>query len=520
MKRAFPLVLSLLVSVASLAQSPPNLILVNGRVTLPNSPDQFAEAIAIKADRIVAVGTNAEITALAPQATRIDLQQHLVIPGINDAHVHFEVLPPAFILSTTPDSLFPEVTAAIAGAIDESPADVVIFATIGTPVFLDPNATRQALDAVAPGRQIILRMFTGHGAILSTAALTALGVSVANPPIGGKVEKDAGGAATGRVFEYAQYAFERKICDSTDDQSNIDALRILNDQALRLGITTLQIMPTMAALRFELLVRQARPRVRIRVMRIPITDNASLHLDDNRGGNIGAVKWLLDGTPIERGAALRDHYAGTGLSGTENFTEQQLRIILTEAIRGQEQPLLHAAGDRTIQTVLKVMLQMALADWPTRRLRIEHGDGMQRDLMRDAAAFGVTVVQNPTHFPFRNFYPKGDYMLLKTLLARHIHLAFGSDGVLDPYVNIQLAVTHPQVPDEKLTVAEALAAYTSGSAFAEKVDDKGTIAPGQLADLAVLSKNLFTTHPEDMPGTESILTIVGGKIAFDAGILP
>jgi predicted amidohydrolase YtcJ len=518
MKRAFPLVLSLLVSASVLAQTEPNLILFNGRVFVPNS-STFAEAVAIKGNRIAAVGTNAEIGALAPNARKIDLQRHLVIPGINDAHVHFEVLPPAFVAPITPDSTLDQAKAAIAASIDETPANLIIFGTIGPPIFFDPNATRQALDAVAPGRQVILRELTGHGAILSTAALTAFGITPATSPVGGFVQRDSSGNATGKVLEYAQFAFERQIADSIDDASNQDALSQLDQQALRFGITTLQVMPTMAALKFDSLVNRVRPRVRIRVIRVPITDHNSLQVADNRGGNIRAARWILDGTPVERGAALREDYAGTQQSGLQNFSGPELKALLSAAVSHQEQPVVDAAGDRAIKTVLDIMRAMALPDWPAQRLRIEHGDGMQRDLIGDAATLGVVVVQTPTHLLFHDLYPTGQYMLLKTLAGKGIHLAFGSDGALDPYQNLQLAVRHPQLSGEKLSLAEALTAYTAGSAFAEKVEHKGTIAPGELADLAVLSRDLFKT-PEQMGGTESILTIVNGKIAFDAGVLP
>jgi predicted amidohydrolase YtcJ len=518
MKRAFLLVTLLACGVAS-AQLTQNIVLTNCRVFLPNSPDEFAQAIAIKGDRIAGVGKTEEMIALAPHAKRIDCGGRFVIPGINDAHVHFGIVP-GFSLITTPDSTFDDVKLAIAGAVDETPPDVFIFGTIGPAVFLDPQATRVALDTAAPGRRIMLTEFTGHGAILSTAAFAALGASAPADPIGGSFERDANGALTGRVFEYAQWGLQRKLADSTGDPENIEALLRLSDEALTFGITTLQIMPAMAALRFESLVQQAHPAVRVRLMRIPITDAANLNFGDNRGGGIGAVKWILDGTPVEQGAALRTNYLGTGLSGRINFTDNEIRQILNDAVRNKEQPLLHVAGDRTVERVVKVMNAMGPAEWPDRRPRIEHGDGVQRDLVNDVFRLGVTVVQNPTHFPFRHFYPDGDYMLLKTLLSRGIHLALGSDGPLNPYLNIQLAVTHPEVPAEKITVNQALTAYTAGSAFAEKLSDKGSLAAGQLADIAVLSNNLFKTRPEDMPAVRSVLTIVNGKIVFDAGVLP
>jgi predicted amidohydrolase YtcJ len=155
MKRAFLLIALLGCSVAA-AQTPPDLILFNGRVFGPNSPEEFAQAIAITGNRITAVGTNEEVLALAHGTRRIDVGGRLVIPGINDAHVHFEIFPPGFIVTTSPDATLDLVTAAIAGAVDETPAGVFIFGTIGPPVLLDPNATKAALDAAAPGRRVML----------------------------------------------------------------------------------------------------------------------------------------------------------------------------------------------------------------------------------------------------------------------------------------------------------------------------------------------------------------------------
>lgn len=497
----------------------PNLILVNGRFFLP-APNQFAEAVAITHDRITAVGTSEEMIALNPNARRIDLRRRLVVPGFNDAHVHFGTLPPAFLLSTNENSTFPEVKAAIQSGIDESSPELFLFGTIGAPVFFDHNANRLSLDAAAPGRKVMLTEFTGHGAILSTAAFAAFNASNPVDPIGGTFDRDAQGQLSGKVLEYAQYGLDRQLAEENADPEQVAALQQLSDQALRFGITTLQIMPTMNAPRFKSIVEQANPRVRIRIMRLPVTKPNNLNLGDGRTDGINAVKWILDGTPIEHGAALRTHYTGSALTGVENFTPDQLRTILEDAVRTQEQPLLHAGGDRTIASVLKTMKLMGAQLWPPRRLRIEHGDGLQSDLFADAVKMGVIVVQNPTHFPFRNTYPDGEYMLCRTLLNKGVRIAFGSDGPLDPFLNLQMAVTHPGVPSEKLTLFQALTAYTAGSAFAEKADDKGTIAAGQVADLAVLSQNIFNLTPDQFVGTESVLTIVGGKIAFDAGVLP
>jgi predicted amidohydrolase YtcJ len=150
------------------------------------------------------------------------------------------------------------------------------------------------------------------------------------------------------------------------------------------------------------------------------------------------------------------------------------------------------------------------------RPRIEHGDGLQRDLFPLALRTGAVVVQNPTHFEARQFFPSGDYQMLKSLQRAGIPIALGSDGATNPYLNILLASERDAANRaEALTREEAVRAYTSGSAYAEmKEKQKGTIAKGMLADLAVLSQDIFEVPPPALPETHSVMTIVGGKIAY------
>jgi predicted amidohydrolase YtcJ len=149
------------------------------------------------------------------------------------------------------------------------------------------------------------------------------------------------------------------------------------------------------------------------------------------------------------------------------------------------------------------------------RPRIEHGDGLQRDLFPLAKSTGAVIVQNPSHFEARPFFPSGDYQLLKSFLTAGIPIALGSDGPTNPYLNILLATERRNNPDEALTRDEAVRAYTSGSAYAEmKEREKGTIAKGMLADLAVLSQDIFEVPPPALPETQSVLTIVGGKVVY------
>jgi predicted amidohydrolase YtcJ len=202
--------------------------------------------------------------------------------------------------------------------------------------------------------------------------------------------------------------------------------------------------------------------------------------------------------------------------------------MLRETVARNDQSLLHAPGDKTIETVFKAMATVDPDEshWPSRRVRLEHGDGLLLDLIPVAKRLGVIVVQNPTHFdPAMNpviarFGPKSPYLPLRSLLATEIPLAIGSDGPMNPGLNIMFAIIHPLNPSEAITPQQAVAAYTRGSAYAELAEkEKGTLAAGKLADLAVLSQDIFKVPPEDLPKTSSLLTLVDGKIIYDAGVL-
>jgi predicted amidohydrolase YtcJ len=159
-------------------------------------------------------------------------------------------------------------------------------------------------------------------------------------------------------------------------------------------------------------------------------------------------------------------------------------------------------------------------------VRIEHGDGLLADLVPRARRLGVIIVQNPTHFDPKltsvvdRFGPNHQFFPLRSLLKAGIPLAIGSDGPMNPGLNIMLATIHPAWPDEAITREQAVEAYTRRSAYAEFAEgDKGTIEPGKLADLAVLSQDIFQVPLPELPRTQSVLTLVGGNVVFDAGAI-
>lgn len=161
--------------------------------------------------------------------------------------------------------------------------------------------------------------------------------------------------------------------------------------------------------------------------------------------------------------------------------------------------------------------------WVGRRVRFEHGDSLFPDLMGRVKEYGIVVVQNPSHLmglssaggsAFNKAQP------LRSLLAAGIPVALGSDGPTNPFLNIMFATIHVNRPSEAITREQAVVAYTLTSAYAEFSEkEKGSIEPGKLADLAVLSQDIFTVLPDDLPKTQSVLTLVGGKTVYDAGVV-
>ena len=247
---------------------------------------------------------------------------------------------------------------------------------------------------------------------------------------------------------------------------------------------------------------------------------------------VSGLKSLLDGTPEERSAATRVPYADNlATSGQMDFSPKELEAILRDAHQQSVQLLLHTIGDRTTETLLNSMDATGGADaWSKSRLRIEHGDGIMPDQISRVRALGIIVVENPINFTLgdlmrQRFGDKKAALVqpFRSLLLAGIPLAIATDSspespVANPYLHILYASAYPGKPNESLSREEAVIAFTRTAAYAEFAEvNKGTLEPGKLADFSVLSQDIFKVSLKDLPATESLLTIVGGRIAWARG---
>ncbi|HSL19971.1 MAG TPA: amidohydrolase [Vicinamibacterales bacterium] len=538
------------------APPPADVVIVNAKifaaqVPLPTpgaqpsaAPPQiaWADALAIRGERIAAVGSNADINKLRGPATRvIDAQGRVVVPGLNDAHTHPTAAPPGVRLAQGdepfPDPTFKELLTLVKEAASVAEKGTWIFGTIGPTLIDDAEATRFGLDGVSREHPVLLRAWTGHGTFFNTAAMKQLGLSETEPdPPGGFFTRLRKGGndrtLSGFAHEYAEYRIERTVHELSGDTGLVEAWKKFAAELSGWGVTSVQaFMIARDADRVAAALREVPLPIRVRLVRFPFEDPVRWQPPANTAPapaasmlGVWGTKWIVDGTPVERLAFLRQDYADRrGWRGQPNFKPPPLTAMLGRALDSREQVMLHASGDGAIDLVFSAM-QAAGSPlrWQSRRARLEHGDLLVSDLLDRAAKLGVILVQNPSHLTVTELAArfgearKAGMQPLKSVLRAGVVLALGSDGPANPFQNIAWATTHPNNPDEALSREEAVQAYTWGSAYAQFAEqERGAIAPGMLADLAVLSQDIFTAPPAALPATTSVVTIVGGSVVHE-----
>jgi predicted amidohydrolase YtcJ len=538
---------------SELATAHNRTIYYNGKVFTSNERHLWAEGVVVQDSLIVFVGTTQQVLAFKKADTKlVDLKGATMVPGFNDAHVHpFDptVFPHAVVLNLATDFLpnpgpsLQDILTLVRRGAAENPPGTWLMASTGTNVVEDPKTTRLALDEAAPNHPVLLAPWFGHGTVINTKAMQIVGIGEQEPnPVGGFYDRFPGSnVINGVLHEYAEHQLRRYFAGLMTDQELRAMYERFAASAARMGYTSVQEMSVgVPQARHLDVVAQSNIPIRWRVICFPLSLDESCDAPSQFSParpfprlTASGIKWIADGTDIERLAFLREDYADApGVRGQPNFPTDVLDQQLKRSLRGpilESQPLFHTVGDATADMILDRMSAVASdAQWRLRRPRIEHGTLLRQDHYESARSKGAFIVQNPVHFALApiaaaRFSPDqlAEVDPMRSLLNANIKVALGSDAIVapgNPFLDLFFALIQPTHPSEALTIEQAVIAYTRTSAEAEFQELwKGTIEPGKLADLVVLSQDIFHVAPPDIPRTQTLLTIVGGKVVYDAG---
>ena len=502
-----------------------DLIFVNGKIFTSDTSRLYVAALAVKGNKVLAIGTNEAIKKLASSKTKtIDLAGKTVVPGFNDSHDHLGWLIPVGKFFITPFSV-PGLTKeavidSLSRLIKQASAGQWVYGTIGITVLNDTSIRRRLLDSLAPNNPVMLAIEWGHGMVLNTKALREINIADTAPdPLSGWYEREQGTKyITGALYEGAQFPAWQALTVS-EPQNLLNALRTHALDEMMLGITTVQNMSATlqgnAARRF---FTEANLPVRTRIIPMPGSTDKGRSLAEWNNKNtklspltyVSGIKYVIDGTSLEQTALMTKPYANRDRwFGKLNYPADTIKQILTEALTGDRQLMMHIVGDSATSVVLQLMREMASPQiWKTKRVRIEHGTGIISGAAAQAVReLGIIIVHTPQ-------YGKG--ATLKTWLQMGIPVAIGPDALINPYLNIMFITTQQTDKTENISREQAVIAYTKSAAYAEFADDyKGTLTPGKVADLAVLSQDIFTIPSQQLPSTTSVLTMIDGKVVYE-----
>lgn len=535
-----------------------DLVLRGGKVFVADAAGTVHEAIAVRGDRILAVGTDDDISSLIGPDTRVvELEGRLVTPGMNDAHLHFapggvSMLEVELLGATSLAEIEARVREAVAKA---APGEWITGRgwdhTRLPPEELGPGGwpTAEALDRAAPDHPVYLRRVDGHTGWANTRAMRLAGVTArTRDPVDGEIVRYPDGRPTGIFKEGAQGLISRHVPRTTAEQlrRGVEAALAL---AARTGVTSVQTSVSPAELEvYQALRDEGKLTVRVYGW-LPLSDRnielfrtTRLHAPlGDEWIRIGLLKGFVDGTLGSRTAWMLEPFTDEpSTRGIPVITVEELERLVAAADAAGMQLELHAIGDAANRAALDA-IEKAYAQNGRRdaRHRITHVQVLDAADIPRFAALGVVASMQPTHATSdmrwvetrigRERTEEGAYAWRK-LLDAGAPMAFGTDFSVEPLRPVEglySAVTRQSreqpgtppggwLPGEKLTIHEAIRLYTAGSAWAEFAEaDKGTLEPGKLADLVLWDRDLLTIPPAEILEAAPVLTVVGGRIVFE-----
>jgi predicted amidohydrolase YtcJ len=554
MKHLLPFAFALVLAGTALAQSRPaaDLIIRNAKIWTVDRDHPEAEAVAILGDRIVAVGSNQEIDAWRGSNTQIiDAAGKRLLPGFNDAHVHFTSGGQQLDNVQLNDATSPqEFARRVAERAKKTAKDEWIVGgdwdeTKWTPAQLP---TKDLIDPLTPQTPVALDRYDGHMILANALALKLAGITAKTPdPDGGVIVHDTQGNPTGALKDAAADLVYKVIPDPTHDQRRHSIERAL-EHAASVGVTSVQHMnPDYADIAiYAELLQEGKLTTRIYAAPLisQVDDQVKIGIRHAFGGpylRIGALKAYADGSLGSATAyffePFNDQPGNRGLLSDAMHPISMMRDRMMKADADGLQLCTHAIGDAGISAILDIYAEVDKAHGPSdRRWRIEHAQHMAaKDFDRFAQLHVIASVQ-PYHAIDDGRWAEGRIghdrssrtYAFRTFLNHGVRLALGTDwnvAPLNPMLTLYAATTRATLdgknpngwfPEQKLTIREAIDAYTMGSAYAEFQENvKGSITPGKLADMVLLSDDVLTIDPVKIRDVTVLKTWVGGKLTYE-----
>jgi predicted amidohydrolase YtcJ len=530
-----------------------DLVLYNGKITTQNKARPEAQALAAWGERILFVGDDADVKPLiGPDTKAIDLKGRRAVPGFHDSHVHF--LASGMRLSQVAlkdaadqkefgrrlrefDKKLPPGRWIVGGEWDHDRT------------FHGELPTAAMLDKYVPDRPVYINRYDHHMAVVNSVALRKAGITAETPdPPGGVIFRKPGTKEPTGVLRDNAMGLVAKLIPAPSDDEIAEGIKAALNEARRLGVTSVQDMDGSGVRvryfrQLQRLAQKGELTTRIRLY-WPLGAWMELaRLGIMRGlGNlwltIGALKDFIDGSLGSSTAKMYESFLNEpGNTGIYVTPRKKLLENILEADQAGLAVAVHAIGDKGNAELLDIFAEVAKKNGPRdRRFRIEHAQHLRPEDYPRFAQLGVIASMQPFHAIDDGRWAEGrigkkrcaSSYAFRSLLDAGAKLAFGSDwsvAPLNPLLGIDAAVhrrtldgKHPEgwFPEQRITVREALEAYTRGSAYAAFQErDLGTLEAGKLADVAVLSRDILDpSQAEQIAATEVVLTVAGGKVVY------
>jgi predicted amidohydrolase YtcJ len=565
--RALPFALALALALVAtpVAAQPADLVLVNGRVVTMDPARPEAQAIAMRGDRILAVGSDGEVREHVGTATRvIDLQGKLAVPGFIEGHGHYTGLGTAKLdLDLTTATSWDDIVALVRdAAANAAPGEVIRGRgwhqekwSSTPPGSVDGVPTHHALSAVSPDNPVVLSHASGHATFVNAKAMALSGIGRATAdPAGGTVVKGPDGEPTGLLRETASGLVRVGGGPQTPEAQEArfrQIVQLAGDEALAHGITSFHDAGSNFRTidGFKRLADEGKLPVRLYVM---VRGERDARLDSllpryrmegygNGFLTVRAIKMSIDGALGPHGAWLMSPYADKPeTAGLNTTSTEQVESTARVAIRHGFQINVHAIGDRANKETLDIYEQV-FRDNPDRRdlrWRIEHAQHLRPEDVPRFRTLGVIASMQGIHGTSDGPWvlkrlgeerARSGAYLWRSLLDAGVVVTNGTDvpvEPIDPLASYAATVTRrmrdgtPFFPGQAMTRLEALASYTINNAYASFQEDVlGSLTSGKLADVVVLSHDILTVPDAELPKARVLYTILGGAVRYEAPVV-